>query len=625
MILFKEKCHICGKNTEFQISDSMTLFRDAKCSFCGTTVRTSDLAGTILKEYGRENSSLEEVGESLPLKTIINASTSGFVHEYFKLYPGYFCGEYLDNVKSGEYKKGTLCIDLCMIPFGDNSVDIVISEDVFEHVQDYRKAFAEVNRVLKTGGKHVFTVPLHENNDTISRVGNEKEVYHGDPIRPESGSLVYTDFGRDIISILGEFGFESEVVTCHRFYDKSEITNVDETYDEYLAKSNHLEEYFKYNSVVIIATKKNAYIREQLRPDCLCGMHMDLLFDAKEFDFEYLHRYYSICELVKEKSVLDIDCGEGYGSYIISKTAKRVLGVSNNKNIADCANKKYKEQKNLSYTYSESGRLSRIEDNSVDVVVIFETIEYLQRNIQEGLLEEIKRVLTQKGILIISTPDRMEYVDKFEYRNENHQDLFYRDEFLDFISRKFKKIVLYKQFLEVASFLQPFEGLEHNMRYYENEELYKPTQKYLVAVATNDDTYEMNLTSVCMSEKNEYYLLNCQIRNQKAKVIQKENIIRLQSEELERRHCELEHRMELINDLRKQVQEKENIIKLQDEELERRALELENRMNVINEVSRRKEEAENIIKLQNEELDRRLQELDNRMIKINELTAEIKK
>ena len=42
--------------------------------------------------------------------------------------------------------------------FENESFDLFITQDVFEHVMTPNKAFKEIERVLKPGGAHVFTV-----------------------------------------------------------------------------------------------------------------------------------------------------------------------------------------------------------------------------------------------------------------------------------------------------------------------------------------------------------------------------------------------------------------------------------------------------------------------------------
>lgn len=52
--------------------------------------------------------------------------------------------------------------DACDLPYKENFFDIAVSFDVFEHIKNDKKAISEVNRVLKKGGKLVFTVPAHQ-------------------------------------------------------------------------------------------------------------------------------------------------------------------------------------------------------------------------------------------------------------------------------------------------------------------------------------------------------------------------------------------------------------------------------------------------------------------------------
>lgn len=51
-------------------------------------------------------------------------------------------------------------LDMTRMPeLRDESFDVVIAFDVLEHVPDYKKALAEVRRVLSAGGTAIFTVP----------------------------------------------------------------------------------------------------------------------------------------------------------------------------------------------------------------------------------------------------------------------------------------------------------------------------------------------------------------------------------------------------------------------------------------------------------------------------------
>ena len=95
--------------------------------------------------------------------------------------------------------------------FADETFDLVISQDVMEHIFNPEKAFSEIARTLKPGGAHIFTVPI-VNKQKPSRVRATLEVngeinyleeaqYHGNPVNPK-GSLVTRDWGYDICNFI---------------------------------------------------------------------------------------------------------------------------------------------------------------------------------------------------------------------------------------------------------------------------------------------------------------------------------------------------------------------------------------------------------------------------------------
>ena len=105
--------------------------------------------------------------------------------------------------------------DVTDLSFSDESLDMIVSNDVFEHVPDPIKAFSECSRVLKSGGLMLATIPFHyDNNESISRakmVDGRLEhllppMYHGNPVSAD-GSLVFTDFGWDLLEDIVSVGF----------------------------------------------------------------------------------------------------------------------------------------------------------------------------------------------------------------------------------------------------------------------------------------------------------------------------------------------------------------------------------------------------------------------------------
>lgn len=104
----------------------------------------------------------------------------------------------------------------------------------------------------------------------------------------------------------------------------------------------------------------------------------------------------------KGKYVLDYGCGSGYGPEILSRHANQVKGVDINEKVIDYCKKTY-QIPNLSFQIIDSSRLP-FEDRLFDVIVSFQVIEHVT-NVKQ-YLHELKRVLRDDGILIISTPNK---------------------------------------------------------------------------------------------------------------------------------------------------------------------------------------------------------------------------
>ncbi len=266
-IIKKKKCYICGKFSNFVVPEELedfTLFREAACSSCSASLRNSAVARSLVKIVTNTDYSLRKALKSIKRKniSIFEVASSGVIHEELKKIPRYFFSEYFDDVEPGHLRNGVQCENLEKLTFNDCSLDIIITEDVLEHVANYKKALKEIWRVLKPGGFFIFTIPFHEGRKTFQRVDfNGKklayEVYHIDPLRSE-GALVFTDFGDDIIKIFREAGFKIDIEKYEEWYKKEEITKIilPDEYQEYLIKKDKPLTYFKYNNQVFISEKK---------------------------------------------------------------------------------------------------------------------------------------------------------------------------------------------------------------------------------------------------------------------------------------------------------------------------------------------------------------------------------
>ena len=105
--------------------------------------------------------------------------------------PKYVASFCYPGVPPGHDAPGIRCEDLEQLTFGDAQFDLVITQEVFEHVFDYRKAFREVMRTVRAGGAHVFTTPKYKHLRRTRIVQFARMVrsfisptpeYHGNPI-----------------------------------------------------------------------------------------------------------------------------------------------------------------------------------------------------------------------------------------------------------------------------------------------------------------------------------------------------------------------------------------------------------------------------------------------------------
>ena len=139
--------------------------------------------------------------------------------------------EHLGNQgESGSTFHGIRHEDAMHLSFDTESVDLIASNDVFEHVPDPSRAFRECARVLKSGGKMLATIPFTELDKTTyrARLGGdgvdhlEPPRRHGNPIS-EKGSLVFAEFGWDCLDMLREAGFADAWIELYASVERGHL------------------------------------------------------------------------------------------------------------------------------------------------------------------------------------------------------------------------------------------------------------------------------------------------------------------------------------------------------------------------------------------------------------------
>ncbi len=203
--------HYCGTNPMGAVHPAWT--ETCACSQCGLNSRMRALIDLLVSKLNLPQRSHIYMAEQI---------TDSFkvVQRQFDNVTG---SEYLGaNYQSGEIAKefkGHANVrneDLGRLSFSDGVFDAVLTQDVFEHIPDYRKTFSESARVLKPGGALVFTVPFFYDQAkttiraTVDAQGNVQHIlppeFHGNPVSNE-GSLCFQNFGWDLLDALQGAGF----------------------------------------------------------------------------------------------------------------------------------------------------------------------------------------------------------------------------------------------------------------------------------------------------------------------------------------------------------------------------------------------------------------------------------
>jgi ubiquinone/menaquinone biosynthesis C-methylase UbiE len=174
---------------------------------------------------------------------------------------------------------------------------------------------------------------------------------------------------------------------------------------------------------------------------------------------EHWHRYLFAARHVAGKDVLDAACGEGYGAAWLARHAKSVTGLDVDAPTVARARAKYLAP-GLRF---EAGSVAAMPfaDASFDCAVSFETLEHLAE--QQAMLAELRRVLRPDGVLIISTPNKVEYSERRDFHNEFHVRELDEDEFHALIAGHFGAQRWYGQRLVFNSALWPLPAATGNV------------------------------------------------------------------------------------------------------------------------------------------------------------------
>jgi SAM-dependent methyltransferase len=213
------RCAVCGAEGR-QVRNGWVLPRDLRrrygaaladreslfCERCGCSLRVRRIAEVLCGLYGADVVTLRDLvrEDAFRALRIAEINSIGRMHPYLAEAPGLVHVEYPEE-------------DVQALSWDDASFDLVLTSETLEHVPDPLLALRETLRVLRPGGRHVFTVPI-DPSLAVTRSREDLPAEHhgrgGGPfglVTRRADMLVHTDFGQDVADVVRAEGFDVEI------------------------------------------------------------------------------------------------------------------------------------------------------------------------------------------------------------------------------------------------------------------------------------------------------------------------------------------------------------------------------------------------------------------------------
>jgi ubiquinone/menaquinone biosynthesis C-methylase UbiE len=170
----------------------------------------------------------------------------------------------------------------------------------------------------------------------------------------------------------------------------------------------------------------------------------DVVFQRNGWWKKMILRYGIAADLSENKLVLDTCSGIGWGAFLVSQNAKKILGIDIDESSVKFA-QDYWGKENLNFEIGSVLDMD-FEDNSFDVVLAMESIEHF--NLEDGkkYISECYRVLKKGGVLFGSSafPKTRNEADMLCSKNPYHFYVYTKKEIKYYLNRHFSKVYLYR-------------------------------------------------------------------------------------------------------------------------------------------------------------------------------------
>jgi len=188
----------------------------------------------------------------------------------------------------------------------------------------------------------------------------------------------------------------------------------------------------------------------QIRP--LLDIVEGITYRQDPLDFFILLARYKFAARLLEPSdtVLEIGCGHGLGSVMLSKFARAVTGVDIDSRLVEYCRETYRGIKNLTFEVADARQLTPLGQR-FDTVVCLDVIEHFNQEEGQVVIQSLVRVLNERGMLIIGTPNVRSQEFASQRRKSTHLFEYDYGTFKALLSRAFRRALVFSMTDEVVS------------------------------------------------------------------------------------------------------------------------------------------------------------------------------
>lgn len=142
----------------------------------------------------------------------------------------------------------------------------------------------------------------------------------------------------------------------------------------------------------------------------------------------------------KAKICLDIGCGSGYGVRTLSLSTRYVIGVDIWKDVVYWAKRKYDRSLKVDFVMALAYAY-HLKNNSFDLITAFQLIEHIDSSYVMQFLNEVKRVLKDDGVFMLSTPNKkLRLLPLQKPRNPDHKKEYDTKELRELLENVFNSV-----------------------------------------------------------------------------------------------------------------------------------------------------------------------------------------